>query len=105
MKYSFLLILTLFPIKSFGDGNPIELQKGDCFEYIQEVKNPKLAWVVGRIEDLNLGTWDLEGTLYGRKKIKNNKEPYVTFNFALSYKGRARYKKIECPKDLPIIKK
>ena len=93
------ILLLSFPLISLAEDQTLGISKGDCFEYNQPVPNKKLKWVIGRVEGLDLGTWDLYGTLYG--KTSEPKVPFVKFHFVTSYRHRLKYKKIECPKNLP----
>lgn len=97
-----ILLLLLIPVISYGETIPSEIQKGDCFEYNQPVSNKKLKWIVGKVEGLDLGTWDLYGTLYAKTNKNDKKIPFVRFHFVTSYKNRFKYNKIECPSHLPI---
>jgi hypothetical protein len=103
MNKRLIILLLSFPLTTLGEDHFTEISKGDCFEYVQTIPNKKLKWVVGRVEGLDLGSWDLYGTLYG-KTSHQSKKPFVTFHFVTSYKNRFKYNKIECPSGLPSKK-
>jgi hypothetical protein len=101
MKMILFFLISAYSITAKAEDLTNELQKGDCFEYKQSVGNKKLKWIVGKVESLNLGTWDLEGTLFAKTEKNDKKIKFVKFHFVTSYKNRFKYKKINCPNNLP----
>ena len=96
MRLIFSLI-SILPFSVFANES-ISLEKGDCFKYNEFKPDNKIEWVIGRVEFLHLGTFDFNGTLYGKKKGSNQ---FVTFHFELPYSKRNKYPKVACPSNLP----
>ena len=101
MKMLVILSTLFLSISSFADESEA-FQKGDCFNYTEFDNSGKIEWVVGRIDFLHLGTFDFNGTLYGKKV---GEDGFATFHFELPYSKRFKFPKIACPKELPKRKK
>ena len=83
-------------IKPSSSASKVELKNGDCFNYT-DGKVPDSEWVKGKVHHLNLGTFNLEGFLFAKKKGENG---FHVFKFSMAYGKQYNYKKVKCPKSL-----
>jgi len=102
MKSVIILLLLSLIFNSVCFAETPTLRSGDCFKYTDSSIKNKIRYMVGRIEFLNFGTFDYEGTLY--VKAEDHKK-IVPFHFQLPLSKAGKYPKIACPKNLPPLKK
>jgi hypothetical protein len=109
MKWALIILLTIWNNNSQA-GEVVQyknqFKRGDCFLYADatSAKN-NIKYMVGRVEFLNFGTWDFEGTLYGKKvkKEKPKDSAFATFHFQLPFAKQDKYTIVQCPNDLPKL--
>ena len=107
MKHLILPLMIIFSsIAAFSYDSPLKFKNGECFNYTDATTKEKNGFMVGQVEDFNLGTFSYEGTLYVKKtSTRKDKRKLVTFHFELPLPKQEKYSKVTCPKEIPKFKK